>query len=101
MLYVYADIDDDLPDVMDAVKSVAADWSKFALRLRLRSSDTATIGKDKHGDSEECLQAALTLWLKENYNTARFGHPSWRTLVAAVKDMDKALAIRIANAHRI
>ena len=94
------DRNDDLSDVVDAVNGLAGEWSKLAIKLHLNDDDVKKLKKNNQGDSEECLKDAIVLWLKENYNTARFGHPSWRTLVEAVKGMNKALAIEIANSHR-
>lgn len=85
---------------MDAVNGLAGEWSKLACKLRLSDDDTKIVKRNNPENIEECLKDSIVLWLKESYNTARFGHPSWRTLVIAVKDMNKALAVEIANAHR-
>ena len=37
-------------------------------------------------DLEGCLTEVLTLWLKGNYNSERFGEPSWELLARAVAD---------------
>ena len=95
-----ADRDDDLGDVVEAVNTLAAVWDKFALKLRLKYDHIKVIKKDNPGDSEACLTEAMSEWLKENYNTAKFGVPSWRTLIKAVQAMDMALAHKIADKHR-
>ena len=86
--------------MVEAVDTLAAVWDKFALKLHLKFDAIEVIKKDHPGDSEACLTKAMSQWLKENYNTARFGVPSWRTLVTAVQAIDMALAHEIANTHR-
>ena len=85
---------------MEAVERLAADWAKLARYLHLRNDDIVLIRKNNPGDGQACLSDTMALWLKENYSTAKFGHPSWRTLVKAVARMDMALAKDIANEHR-
>ena len=45
----------------------------------------------------------LTEWLRRNYNTQRFGMPTWKKLVEAVKARtgggNTALAQRVAEKH--
>ena len=86
--------------MVKAVDTLAADWDKFALELHLKYDTIKVIKKDNPGDSRACLTEAMSQWLKENYNTARFGVPSWRTLVTAVQAIDMALAHKIADTHR-
>ena len=86
--------------MVDTVDTLAAVWDKFALKLHLKYDDIEIIKKDNPGDSRACLTKSMSQWLKENYNTARFGVPSWRTLVTAVQDIDMALAHEIADTHR-
>ena len=89
-----------MADVVEAVESLAANWAKLALKLHLKNDDIKTIKTNNPGDSDACLNDALALWLKENYNTKRFGHPSWRTLVKTLLKMDNQLAHEIASSHR-
>ena len=86
--------------MVEAVDTLAAVWDKFALKLHLKFDDIEVIKKDNPGDSRACLTKAMSQWLKENYNTARFGVPSWRTLVTAVQAIDMALAHKITTTHR-
>ena len=65
--------------------SATARWKDIGLALRLNPSQLNTIGRG-NGDVEDCLTEMLTLWLQKNYNTERFGEPSWELLVAAVGD---------------
>ena len=58
----------------------------------------------ENSDLEDCLTEVLTLWrLQRNYNTERFGEPSWEMLVRAVGHRsggnDPALAEEISRRH--
>ena len=64
---------------------VTARWRHIGLALRLNPDQLDVIEKDNR-DSSDCLTKMLTLWLKKNYNTERFGEPSWELLAAAVGD---------------
>ena len=52
---------------------------------------------------DRCLSDVLESWLKRNYDTERFGLPTWRWLVEIVADPaagnDTALADNIATKH--
>ena len=82
------------------MERLRANWDKLAIKLHLKNDDIKVIRNDNPGDSDACLIDTMALWLKENYNTQKFGVPSWRTLVKAVEKMDKALANEIANKHK-
>jgi hypothetical protein len=95
-----ADRDDDLLDVVDSVQPLAGSWPKLALNLRLKSQDIEVIQKNHPNDAQGALQDSIVQWLRKNYNFERFGDPSWRILVGAVRRMDNALANKIADEHR-
>ena len=90
----------DLADVVEAVLTLAPLWDELGVELHLRYDDIKVITRNNHGNSKACLTEAMSLWLNETYNHARFGVPSWRTLVTAVQKMDMGLANEIADKHR-
>lgn len=90
----------DHADVVEAVECLAVDWNELAIKLHLNNDDIKVLRQNNLGDTRACLNGAMELWLKQKYNTASFGHPSWKTLVKAVEGMDEALAYKIANKHR-
>ena len=99
-LFSYAtDIDDDMLDVMRALRSCKANWENIGLDLHLRSSKLSEIKMSHLGDLNGCMRDMVQVWLKKNYNTAKFGEPSWRMLVEAVAEVDIGLAQRIAAKH--
>ena len=74
---------EDLRDVRSALEPVIARWKPIGLTLRLDPGQLEAVERD-HRLSEDCLTEVLTLWLKRNYNTERFGEPSWEMLARAV-----------------
>ena len=76
--------------------------STFATQLGLLPSAVNAVGKGCTTVSEH-LHEVLLEWLKQNYDTDRFGLPSWRLLCAAVASEagggNKSLAAEIAAKH--
>ena len=71
-------------DVMSELAPVTNRWKYIGLALRLDPNKLKVIEKENRNNFEDCLTEALTLWLNGNYNTERFGEPSWELLVTAV-----------------
>ena len=67
--------------------------------LGLSCIDIETIEKDNPLNVSTCLSKALEYWVKQNYNTEKFGLPSWRTLLRAVAQVNKGLFRRLASGH--
>ena len=86
---------EDTADVMDEVEDLAASWGVLATYLRL---NTSTI-EDIRSKSSKCLFDTISEWLKQNYNTTKYGKPSWRQLAAGVRKLDRGMFERIATAH--
>ena len=59
--------------------------------------------KVENPDTEDCLIAVLTNWLKKIYDVQKFGEPSWAILVKAVDSRaggrNHALALDIAQKY--
>ena len=70
-------------DVKSACEPVTARWKSLGLALRLSPTRLDVIEKENRS-LDECLTGALTLWLNKNYDTKRFGEPSWELLAKAV-----------------
>ena len=91
---------DDLFDVKEELISATARWKHIGLALRLNPSQLKKIEKENR-DLEDCVTEILTLWLSKNYNTERFGEPSWTLLAEAVANPaggnNTALAQEIAK----
>ena len=96
----FADRNDDFADVLDSLETLAASWDKLARKLKLNSDRIEIIDRNHRGDSETCLSEIVKQFLRRNYDTERYGRPSWRMVAQAVASVDMALAQKIANAHR-
>ena len=92
----------DLFDVHYELLNVAHNWRAVGRALRLHPDLLNRIGAD-HSDVTSSLEGVLTEWLKREYDTSRFGLPSWGLLVSAVAHpaggKDHALAGQIAERH--
>ena len=97
----FTDIND-LFDVHYELRSVASNWKDVGLALRLHPDSLNDIEADCR-DVKSCLRETLATWLKQTYDTKRFGPPSWKLLVAAVSHPgggnNPALAQQIAENH--
>jgi len=81
---------------------VFAKWKAIGLGLRLQAGLLERI-EVEHSSPRGCMVGVLTRWLRGNYNTERFGWPSWRLLLNAVAHPaagdNLALALEIARKH--
>ena len=90
-------------DVKLAVMSVAANYRLFGGALGLAVSTLSRIFKENPGDFREALGQVIDTWLTQQYDTGRYGMPSWRKLVNAVASPaggnNHLLAKKIAEDH--
>ena len=98
------DLSDDLFDVQKELYPVSAKWRNIGIALRLNPNTLDRIQAEKNSDSTACLTSVVTEWLKRNYKVEKFGEPTWRWLVEAVRDPaggeNMALASDIARRHK-
>ena len=62
---------------------MAHNWRGVGRALRLHP-DLLNRIEASTTDVERCLERALSEWLKREYDTTRFGLPTWQLLVTAV-----------------
>ena len=90
-------------DVKKELQPVITRWKHIGLALRLDPEQLKKIARENRDDMDDCLIEMLTLWLNKNYNTERFGNPSWELLASAVKDHaggnNAALAEKITQTY--
>ena len=79
--------------------SLSAKWRELSGYLGLSPSDIDAIDCDNAKVSDR-WNKALSRWIKQNYNTERFGEPSWRTLLKAIALVDKRLFKHLADEHQ-
>ena len=75
-----------------------ARWKLLGLNLGISSNSLEVIEND-YRRTDDQLEAALLQWLKRNYDLDKYGLPSWRRLVEAVKPINHALALTIQDRH--
>ena len=92
--------DDDWNVVFDECSSLASKWQQLSAYLGLNPSIIDRIKSNFQGDCLGCLSEALKEWIKMNYDTERFGKPSWKTLLKAIAKIDKQLFNRLATEHQ-
>ena len=98
MIYILTEEDWNI--VFPECKSLCASWEEISCYLGLPFSDISTIKHDQH-NSSECWSSSLKYWIKQNYNTAKFGLPSWQTLLSAVAKVDKLRFKQLAASHQL
>ena len=95
--------ENDILDILNVIHSLSARGSSLAISLGLPLHLVNEIERN-HPAPVDFLTQVLTHWLKRNYNTQRYGVPSWRLLCAAaaspIGGADPALAEKIASNHR-
>ena len=85
--------------MIDECSSLAAKWEQVSGFLGLPLSLIDSIKKNHLGDNIGCWNDTLKHWIKQNYNTAKFGEPSWKTLLKAIAKVDKLKFKRLAAEH--
>ena len=84
MYLAYSTAENDLYDVYEEVYSMAGNWVRMAVGLRLLPRIKDVIATKYSNKPEECLLAVVEEWLKGLHDVQKYGHPSWRVLVQAV-----------------
>ncbi len=86
---------------MNALTTVQSRYYEIGTQLHLRALDA--IRKNSSTDTTIAMGEVVEEWLKENYNTEKFGHPSWKMLVEVVANPNGGnnnyLAKKIAREH--
>ena len=73
----------DIDDLFDAKRELQPQIMKgkhIGTALRLDPNQLKKI----EGGLDDCLIDMLTMWLNKNYNTEKFGNPTWELLAEAV-----------------
>ena len=96
--------DDDARDVAEELKDVTAKCYEIGCALRIYQREMDKLeGLCRH-EPVKALEKVIGHYLKQNYNTIKHGHPSWRKIVAAVSNSmggcNHALAKKIAQNHQ-
>ena len=87
--------------MLDAVERLSPKWKRLAIKLHIDKYHTEIIQKNNPGDVQNCLIDALEEWLRQNYDSKRYGMPSWRTLAKSVRSLDQKLFQEIIKEHQV
>ena len=89
---------------MKALTDISAKWKHIGIALRLKPAKLQEIAATHLGNPSDCILEVLINWLNKNYNTEKFGEPTWRRIVEVVADPaagdNAALAERITKEHQ-
>ena len=99
----YISGEDDLRDVFREVLTLEARYYLFGTELGLPPQELDTIRMTYAQDISQAFSEVLLTWLRQRYNTDKYGPPTWQRLVVAVDSHaggnNHALAKIIASNH--
>ena len=91
--------------MLTELEPVESRFYEIGIMLHLRPDVLEGIRDLNPVSSSRGMSKMITEWLKRNYNTKRFGDPTWKSLVIAVAKRsggaNEACARDIANNHRV
>ncbi len=86
---------------MNALTDVHCRYYEIGTQLHLKGLDSV---RNRSTTDTIAMTSVIDEWLNGNYNTTRFGVPTWKMLVEVVAHpnggKNKFLAERIASEHR-
>ena len=100
MLYFTGE--DDFRDVCRELVTIRASYYQLGVELGLPPGELEVIRKE-YPQVDPAFNEVILRWLRQRYNIARFGRPTWKRLVEAVNSPiganNPALALEIAANH--
>ena len=99
VLLKFLPAEDDLGIVFEAIFSLAGHWNPLCLILGVPKLKLDAIKRSHPACVEEWLSEGLSEWLRRNYDTHKYGLPSWRTLIKRVDSINCDLAMSLAKKH--
>ena len=87
--------------VVIACSPLAVKWQNFCSYLGVPLKIICNIKESNANDCVASLNDALMQWIMGDYDTTKYGLPSWKTLVKAVSRVDQALSDKLAREHQI
>ena len=93
--------EDDFRDICRELVSIKAKYYELGVELGLPPGELDAIRKDHAVD--QAFNEVILRWLRQQYNIARFGRPTWKRLVEAVESpiggSNPSLAVVMATRH--
>ena len=85
----FSTVIDDLNTVFRFLTEVADKWETIGLELHLRDAKLRKLKVDNRGNGQDAfLLDMLRSWLHQNYDTKKFGKPTWRMLVNTLQRVE-------------
>ena len=75
---------DDTKEVFEALAPIAIRWKRIAIALNLSILDMEVIDMES-GTVDEKLLKVFSKWLRREYDTEKYGLPTWTALIKAVR----------------
>ena len=95
--------EDDAGLLLKTLIEVASKWRLIGVGFGIKSGKLDELEDKNRGDPKKCFLDVLTNWLNRNYNTSKFGEPSWRQVVDVIASPaagdNVVLATSVAKAH--
>ena len=98
--YTFAEVED-WNDVIIACSSLAGKWQQLTGFLGLSFQQIREIKKNNCNDSADSWNEALMMWISQEYNTRKYGLPSWQSLLRTINRVDQALCEKLAREHQV
>ena len=89
---------DDWNEVCEALGTCNSKWKDIARGVGLAPDQIDEIEENERRASDR-LSKVIQTWIGQNYNTQKFGLPSWRTLCKALLRCDTRLCKQLAREH--
>ena len=86
--------------VITECSSLAAEWELLSAYLGISAKMIDIIKGNNPSKISSCWNEALKQWIMQNYDTERFGEPSWRTLLEALAKVDKRQFKELAEKYQ-
>ena len=97
--------EDDFHEIYEEIVSITAEYYKLGIGLRLKLGELQAICKSRGQDIDQAFTDVLLAWLRQRYDIAKYGPPTWRMLVKAVDSPaggnNHTLAMTISHNHAI
>jgi hypothetical protein len=84
--------EEDANIVFKAIGKKVAKYAEIGRNFGLVPSTIESIRENHPGDNSKALQDVIITWIQQDFNTTRFGLPSWRKVVEVISGFDKLLA---------
>ena len=95
--------ENDHREVLRESVKIKAKCFQLGRELGLPAAELDAIRTDCPQDIDQAFDRILLGWLRQKYNTDKYGLPTWRRLVEAIDDSaggdNHALAMKIAASH--